>query len=150
MRFNLIFNFHKNIDWNQFYFEYNELREYLKKARDFFNLEIEKKYHEHPSNKELRKICEKQEEDNHNEHENNVQIDIEHNDLCLKSTSANLTECKSVKYFSKGFFNIFKEKLKKVEDFFVAVKNDLNHDFEKLKNLVSECEDVEVIILLFI
>jgi hypothetical protein len=147
MRFNLIFNFHKHSDWQKFYFEYNELKEYLKNASDFFRKEIEIKCKKHPSNFDLRKMIEKKRDCDNNKNgiiNNNAVHDQE---LCLYNKSVNFPEFEiqtEYKQFSVDFIYKLKETLKKVEKFFLEAKNDLNDDFEVLKHLVLECEDIEV------
>ena len=36
MKFDTLFDYHKKPNWKDFYLEYNELREYLINARNFF------------------------------------------------------------------------------------------------------------------
>ncbi len=172
MRFNLIYDFHKNPNWSDFYFEYVELKKYLKNARKFLHKQVKYECKRHPSNNNLKNIRElelkheiKEKEKIHhtfNGKLNNNHIlngDIAHN----HSTGHNFNHHNTIDYvtilkqvknfdnlecFSKKYIRKFKKKLKKVEYFFLSVREDLISDFERLKHLVLECEDIEVCIIL--
>lgn len=164
MRFNLIYDFHKNPDWKDFYFEYIELKKYLKNARKFFNKQVKYECKRHPSNTNLQHVRElelktnkinkegpvfnylnngenkkdsgNKEKINNHRTENNNYVTI------LKEVKM----FESLEQFSRKYISKFKKKLKKVERFFINVRDDLKTDFEHLKHLVLTCEDIEVIL----
>ena len=102
MRFNLIFDFHKKPHWRDFYFEYNELKEYLSTARSFFKEQIEMQCKQHPENIALRKI--KLEEEKNGEVEiNNGNGENNHNHKYEKAIKLNKHNFTSQINFTKKY-----------------------------------------------
>ena len=147
MRFNLIFDFHKKPDWNCFYLEYNQLKEYIVHARDFFNQSVINEANLNP-NKVLFRRVSMIEEVKEIENYDTGNLNTENNKGFKKNPSFIKIEenenFQTKKQFSKEYIQKFDEKLDKVKTFFLEVKDDLEKDFKVLKDIVLEREDIEV------
>jgi hypothetical protein len=145
MRFNLIYDFHKNSNWSDFYFEYIELKKYLKDARKFMNKQVNYECKRHPSNTNLQHVRELILEQN-----KITQSKLPNSTNMHNTNSHYVTILKEVEHFenfdqfSKKYIKKFNKKIKKVEDFFLNVRDDLKADFNHLKQLVLTCGDIEV------
>lgn len=149
MRFNLVFNFHKHANWDQFYLEYLELKAYLQKAQKFLNEKLDIKRKKKKTSKKYIKKIMREENQNHlsegHNHELCIQNIHKRHRPTITSISLQVLERQFTdeKKFSQDFIQKFKEKLEKVENFFLEVKKDLEEDFQRLKGLIIECEDIE-------
>jgi hypothetical protein len=159
MRFNLIYDFHKNPNWSDFYFEYIELKKYLKDARKFMNKQVKYECKRHPSNANLQRVRElelehikitQQDKVSNSQNTKNGNKSHPHNSNNNYVTILREVEkFDNLDHFSKKYLKKFKKKLKKVENFFLSVRDDLKADFNHLKHLVLTCEDIEVFLFLF-
>jgi hypothetical protein len=148
MRFNLIFDFHKKPDWNCFYLEYKELKDYLLNARDFFNQSVKMEAKVNPNRVLFRRVS-TIEENKEIEHYDGENINTE-NKVDLQKNPSFVTIEENKKFetkeqFSKEYIQKFDEKLNRVKNFFLDVKNDLERDLKVMKDLVLDREDIEVI-----
>jgi hypothetical protein len=148
MRFNLIFDFHKKPNWKDFYLEYKELNDYIKNAKEFFSERVKMKCQKHPDKsvfKRIESVEHRETEENHNvieQQENNDHLERGPSVISFVSFEKKF---ETQEQFSKEYIQKFEAKLDRVKFFFLEVKNDLVADYEHLKHLVLECEDVEVI-----
>jgi hypothetical protein len=148
MRFNLIFDFHKKPNWKEFYLEYKELNDYIKSAKEFFSERVKLKCQKHPEKnvfKRLESLENRNTEENPNDRDQNENnINLERGPSVISFVKLE-NKIETQEQFSKDYILKFEEKLDRVKNFFLEVKNDLVADYEHLKHLVLECEHVEVL-----
>jgi hypothetical protein len=173
MEFNEQFDIHKIPNWNEYYFEFQELdyilNKYIRKRNDRMvcnngnsthsdNKQCEAESQQVHNNEQFTK-----EENNHNGNNNNEQINLNVNKE-LKEAEGNIinmyennlervvssSSISTKRQYSdlenkqkenlKNFRDEFQEKIKKVDEFFTLMFENLKTDFETLKTIMSSHE----------